>query len=240
MIARDEVRPELCANLAEWRYGMPQVFDRPIDEVARDRDDVRLERVDLADDILDEIGTDGQSNVHVGELNEAQPAKSFGQLVEAYRHTLHFDRPNRRPNTPARQREPKRAGTSCEELREKLPAPAIDRGEAGVLDPTPARELAAPKQHEQQEHRPHPDVPDPGDRDREVPGQGAPGHHRRGDRQREQDQRDGRDLTPRRRPHRIANQASPQVVVGAERDAGDDAEEDEDATERHGTLTTIA
>ena len=69
VITGDEVRAETCLNLPEWRYGMPEVFDRTVDEVARDRYDVGLERVDLADDVFDEIASYREAHVHVGDLH---------------------------------------------------------------------------------------------------------------------------------------------------------------------------
>jgi hypothetical protein len=71
VIASDEVGAELCANLAEWRHRMAQIVDRTVDEVTGNRDDVGLERVDFANDVFDKIATDGQADVHVGELYEA-------------------------------------------------------------------------------------------------------------------------------------------------------------------------
>ena len=69
-----------------------------------------------------------------------------------------------------------------EQLREKLAPPSVHRRDAGVFHPAPARELAAPEQDEQEEHRAHPNVPDPRHGDGNASGQRAPGHDRCGNR----------------------------------------------------------
>ena len=72
VIARDEKGPEGRANLSEWGDGAPELFDRAVDQISRDRDDVGLEGVHLPYDVFDEIAADGEADVHVTELDEAE------------------------------------------------------------------------------------------------------------------------------------------------------------------------
>ena len=73
MVAGHEERPALRAQVAERRYVVPQILDRPVHQVPRDDDDVRALRVHPLHDPGEPVPPEHRPDVQVRELNDAEP-----------------------------------------------------------------------------------------------------------------------------------------------------------------------
>ena len=60
-----------------------ELADRAVNEVSRDGDQIRRQRVGVRHDLVDERPTDGRPHVNVGELDDAEAAKRFGKMIDA-------------------------------------------------------------------------------------------------------------------------------------------------------------
>ena len=76
VVARHTIRAMARAQLAERRGVFAQLLDAAIDDVAGDRDHVRIEPVDAAHDTLDVAALDGGPHVDVAQLHDREAAQS--------------------------------------------------------------------------------------------------------------------------------------------------------------------
>ncbi len=75
MIAGDEERAVTRRQACEGCGVAREILHRSVDQIARDRDHVGLQRVDRIDDRVDVAPLDRRANVHVADLRDGEAAQ---------------------------------------------------------------------------------------------------------------------------------------------------------------------
>ncbi len=164
MVAGHEKHAVRCPERGQRRDGGRELCDRPVNEIAGDRDEVGRERIGLPDDLLDEGSTDGGTDVEVGELDDSKSVLVGRQPVESNAHPAHLDRFTHRSKGGPRQSGGQGSGHARGQPGEQRPTPEIERSrrrDAPCDRRQQSQQVGRNEDREQQKHDPEPDVTSP-------------------------------------------------------------------------------
>ena len=87
MVAGDVEDAVARAEVANRLHFIAQVGELAVDEIARDRDRVGVQRVRLRHELFDEVPPDRRPDVHIAPLHDPIALELLGQILDGHAHT---------------------------------------------------------------------------------------------------------------------------------------------------------